>query len=95
MRCEAIYSFGTRTVRFAIYPAGMDGPRILAQISEDALRGVFGARGAGESLVHACDLHFGAIEPRALLCYFDQPGEPVVLQAEHFRVPATMTVSAF
>jgi len=87
MRCEAIHCFDKGTVRFAIYPEGMDGPRILAEISEDALRDLFGARGAGESLVQACELHFGAIEPRALQCYHDHPRQPVMLQSEDFAMP--------
>jgi len=34
MTCEAIFCFDTATVRFAIYPDGFEGPRIVAQIAK-------------------------------------------------------------
>ena len=37
MFSEAIHCRDTQTVRFAIYPDGIDGPRIIARISDDAL----------------------------------------------------------
>ena len=66
MSCEAIYCSDRATVRFAIYPDGFDGPRILAEISEDALRDLFGAHAGSDSLLQACQLHFGLIEAVAL-----------------------------
>jgi hypothetical protein len=34
---EAIYCFDTAAVKFAIYPEGGTGPRIIAEIGEDPL----------------------------------------------------------
>ena len=69
MRCEAIHCFDRATVQFAIYPDGLDGARILAEISEDALRDVFGASGGGDSLLQACNNYFTAIGAKALDVY--------------------------
>ncbi|MDN8614365.1 hypothetical protein [Variovorax ginsengisoli] len=43
-----------------------EGPRVLAETSEDALRDVFGARDGPKSLLDACESNFGAIESVAL-----------------------------
>ena len=45
MNCDAIYCFDRASVLFAIYPEGRAGPRVVAQISEDALRDIFDAHG--------------------------------------------------
>ncbi|WP_162566784.1 hypothetical protein [Variovorax sp. SRS16] len=94
MTCEAIHCFDTATVRFAIYPDGFDGPRIIAEISEDALRDLFGARGGGNSLVDACKLHFSLIEARAVERYRSAPSRPVVLAITDFGMPSVQAVEA-
>lgn len=88
MKCEAIHCFDKASVRFAIYPDGLDGPRILAEISEDALRDLFGGRGRGDSLVHACQLHFDVIEAKALLRHRVEPSKPVKLDTRDFAISA-------
>jgi hypothetical protein len=79
MTCEAIHCFDRATVRFAIYPDGYDGARIIAEISENALRDVFGASGGGDSLVRACNNHFGVIGAKALEAYRATSQVPIVL----------------
>lgn len=90
MSCEAIFCFDTATVRFAIYPDGFDDPRILAQITESALRDHFGARGGGESLVGAYDRHSPEIDEKALRCYRREPGSFIVLQTADFDLEARL-----
>jgi len=90
MSCEAIFCFDTATVRFAIYPDGFDGPRILAQITESALRDHFGARGGGETLVEAYDRHSPEIDEKALKCYCREPGAPIVLHTADFDAEARL-----
>lgn len=85
--CEAIHCFDMGTVRFAIYPDGFDGPRILAEISEDALRDRFGACGGGDSLVQACQAHFDLIEARALARHRSDPSRAVELNTNDFALP--------
>jgi hypothetical protein len=86
MRCEAIYCFDLATVRFAIYPDGLDGPRVLAEITEDALRDLFGARDGSDSLISACQAHFPLIEAVALECHRSAPMCPVKLLTTDFVV---------
>ncbi|HEY4080410.1 MAG TPA: hypothetical protein VGM81_06925 [Burkholderiaceae bacterium] len=94
MTCEAIHCFDTATVRFAIYPDGFDGPRILAEIEEDALRDLFGARGGGNTLVEACKLHFSLIEARAIERYRAVPSRPVMLAIADFAAPGALAEAA-
>ncbi len=84
MTCEAVHCFDKASVRFALYPDGFDGTRVLAEISEDALRDVFGARGNGESLVDACKTHFGVIEACALDHYRSVPRGSMNLVTDDF-----------
>ncbi len=91
MNCEAIHCFDVATVRFAIYPDGPDGPRILAEISEDALRDLFGARGGGDSFVRACQAHFDLIEAQALARHRTAPLQAVKLSTSDFAFPSTFT----
>ena len=66
MDFEGIYCFDTASVRFAFYPDGDDGARILGLISEQTLRDVCGARdGSGESLLATCRSHFSLIRDKA------------------------------
>ena len=84
MTCEAIYSFDTASVRFAIYPDGFEGPRILAEISENPLRDLFGARGGADSLVRACEDNFAIIEAEAVRRYRRAPARAVRLETTDF-----------
>ncbi|MGO4396351.1 hypothetical protein AB4Z46_33895 [Variovorax sp. M-6] len=84
MICEAIHCIDTASVRFAIYPDGLDGPRILAEVSEGALRDVFGACGRGDSLLQACGTHFDVIEGVALIHHRVDPLKPVKLETRDF-----------
>ena len=69
-------------------PDGLDGPRILAEISEDALRDLFGGHGRGDSLVQACQIHFDAIEAKALMRHRVEPFKPVKLDTRDFAISA-------
>jgi hypothetical protein len=84
MRCEAIHCFDRKSVRFATYPAGFDGPRVLAEICEDALRDLFGAQGGPDTLLEACALHFDIIEAIALERYGRKPYTGVYLRTADF-----------
>ena len=84
MYCEAIHCLETGTVRFAIYPDGLDGPRIMGHIADGALHDVFGAHDDEESLLRCCESHFDAIEARALERHREAPRQPVVLKASDF-----------
>lgn len=96
MECDAIYCFDRASVLFAIYPDGRNGPRVIAEISEDALRDLFGATGGGDSLVEACKEHFDAIEPMALCHHRREPTRPVVLSIDDFSsgMPSSTTQTA-
>lgn len=86
MNCEAIHCPDTDSVRFAIYPDGFDGPRIMARISDCALHQHFGAGADEISLLRACQAHFGLIEARALARYSAAPHIPVLLAPGDFAV---------
>jgi hypothetical protein len=83
MNCEAIHCADTRTVRFAIYPDGLDGPRITAHISEAALRGLEDIPLEDDAdLTEACEAHFDCIEAKALERYRASPSRPILLGPE-------------
>lgn len=86
MKCEAIHCPDTDTVRFAIYPDGFDGPRIIARIRAGALHERFGANGDEASLIDTCQAHFDLIEAKALEHYVAEPMLPVVLALTDFSV---------
>ncbi|MBT2322401.1 hypothetical protein J7E62_08600 [Variovorax paradoxus] len=79
MNCEAIHCTETRTVRFAIYPDGLDGPRIIAHISEAALRDL--SPTLDGDLTQTCESYFRCIEAMALERYRAAPSTPIVLSA--------------
>jgi len=81
MNCEAIHCAETRTIRFAIYPDGLDGARIIAHISEAALRGLCETPGADADLTEACETYFDCIEAQAVARYRAAPCTPVVLES--------------
>jgi len=84
MICEAVHCFDTATVRFAIYPDGLDGARILGEITEDALRDLFGARGGPDSLLEACERHFELIAATALKQHRLKPNQLIKLETMDF-----------
>jgi hypothetical protein len=85
MHCEAIHCPDTETVRFAIYPDGFDGPRIIAHVSDEALHERFGAADDEENLVETCDAYFDVIEAMALARYRAAPFLAVMLDTADFR----------
>lgn len=95
MDFEGIYCFDTASVRFAFYPDGNDGARILGMITEQTLRDVCGARdGSGDSLLATCRHHFSVIRDKALERYRADPARAVVLVTADFARPAVQ-VSQF
>ncbi|MET0542943.1 MAG: hypothetical protein ABWZ88_14470 [Variovorax sp.] len=90
---EAIYCFDTAAVKFAIYPEGGNGPRIIAEIGEDPLRHHFGATGGGDSLVDAFVSHATEIKSRALKRYRAEPRKPVLLSSEDFELAEQIRLS--
>jgi hypothetical protein len=73
-------------VRFAIYPQDLDGPRVLAEISENALEELFGADKHPKSWVSACCVHFDFIKEVALQRYRYFPEVPICLRTVDFFV---------
>jgi hypothetical protein len=88
MNFEGIYCFDTACVRFAFYPEGPAGPRVLAQISEETLHDEFGAREMGDRLLETCRQHFHAIEPAAVARYRSTSCQPITLTLEDFSLHA-------
>lgn len=84
MDFEGIYCFDTATVRFAIYPDGPDGARVVAQISEETLHDVFGTRNLGDRLLETCKAHFDAIGAAALRRYRANPHQAIDLDVRDF-----------
>ncbi|TWD86145.1 hypothetical protein FB547_10487 [Variovorax beijingensis] len=84
MDFEGIYCFDTAAVRFAIYPDGHDGARIIGQISEETLHDVFGTRDLGDRLLETCKAHFDVIGAAALKRYRANPNQPIVLTVDDF-----------
>jgi len=82
---EAIYCFDTAAVRFAIYP---DGVRVVAEISEDPLRDLFGASEGGESLVQAYLENAEIINATANERHRMTGGLPVLLETADFEMSA-------
>ncbi|HJS05131.1 MAG TPA: hypothetical protein VJ832_16740 [Variovorax sp.] len=85
MICEAIHCAETKTVRFAIYPDGLDGPRIMAHVSEAALRGLCDSPGEDPDLTTTCEAYFDCIEAKALERYRAAPSKPIVLGPADLR----------
>lgn len=94
MSGDAIYCFDRACVLFAIYPEGKAGPRVVAEISEDALRDEFGAQGGGDSLVDACRSHFDVIEAVALRRYREDPVKAVLVEVGDFAFPAFPSIDS-
>lgn len=92
MKREAIYCFDTATVRFAIYPDGFDGARVVAQIGEDPLRDLFGAKGGGDTLLAAYDRHADAIDALAAAHFHRAPQQAIVLHTKDFEFAAMYRV---
>ncbi|MEJ8827261.1 hypothetical protein WKW80_35670 [Variovorax humicola] len=90
MICEAVHCFDRATVRFAIYPDGLDGARILGEITEDALRDLFGARGGPDSLLEACERHFELIAAIALEQHRLKPRQSTKLETMDFANPISI-----
>lgn len=88
MDFEGIYCFDTASVRFAFYPDGDDGARILGLISEVTLRDAFNARdGSGDNLLATCRQHFNVIRQKAIGRYRAEPSQAVVLTTPDFAPP--------
>ena len=82
---DAIYCFDTATVRFAIYPQGPAGERVVAEIGEDPLRDLFGAAGASDTLIDAYHANCEIINMLALERHQAVPGAPVRLETIDFE----------
>lgn len=85
MHFEGIYCFDRGVVRFAIFPTGAAGPRILADISEEALADIFRVRGGGDAWLQGCDLNFDTIAAAAIKKWSSDPGAQILLEPPDFR----------
>jgi hypothetical protein len=94
MTSDAIYCFDRASVLFAIHPEGSSAPRVVAEITEDALRDIFGAQGGGDSLVEACRAHADQIEDAAMRHYRRDPEKPVMLQTADFELPWSLATDS-
>jgi len=84
MSSEAVYCAATGSVRFAIYPDGDDGARIIARVTRDALCDLFGATPHGDAMVNAYARHADLIDACALARYRLDPLLAVVLVTADF-----------
>jgi len=84
MSSEAVHCAATGSVRFAIYPDGDDGARIIARVTREALCELFGAAPHGDVMVHAYTRHADLIDACALMRYRLDPSRAVVLVASDF-----------
>ena len=62
MKCEAVHCQDRRTVRFAVYPDGFEGPRILAEVTEEFLWAMSGRHMDSDALVRVCEQNFESLE---------------------------------
>ena len=86
MASEATYTSETRTLKFAIYPDGFDGPRILAVIAADVMHERFGAQEGSSAMVTAYESSRELIDAEALGRYRDDPSTPVELTSRDFEL---------
>lgn len=87
MISDVYFCFDRASVLFAIHPGRPWGPRVVCEISEDALRDVFRARGGSDDLAQACRRHFDLIEAAALRRHHQHPDAPVKLETGDFAFP--------
>jgi hypothetical protein len=85
MRFEGIYCFDRGVVCFAIFPTGAGGPRVLADISEEALAEIFKVRGGGDAWLQGCAANFDVIATAANEKWTAYPGAEVHLEPQDFR----------
>lgn len=88
MDFEGIYCFDTATVRVAVYPDGPQGPRIVAQVSEDTLHDALGVVEIGERMLEACKRHFDVVEAAAVERYRASPRQSITLGFDDLRAMA-------
>jgi hypothetical protein len=79
MTFEGIHRIDQGSIRFAFYPDGHDGGRILADISEQTLSHIFGGRIGKESWVDLCARHGQLNTAEAVLQYRIDPSRPIEL----------------
>jgi len=84
MMAQATYRYDTATVQFAIYPHGPESAPVIAEITESALRALFGAKGGPSSLVKAYEDASDAINGVALSHFNAAPERSVVLKISSF-----------
>lgn len=84
-RFEGIYCFDRGVVRFAFFPLGAIGPRVLADISEEALTDVFKIRGGGDAWLRGCAANIDVIAAAAQKKWADRPSAEIRLEASDFR----------
>ena len=84
MLCQAIYRADRDAVRFAFYPDGDDGPRILGEVSGAALRDRLGAGTSDEALLAACNANYDVISALAVDCFRRRPQGPITLECADF-----------
>lgn len=89
MEFEGSYCFDTASVRFAIYPDGPEGPRVVAHISEHTLHDAFGTREAGHGLLEICKLHFDVLEAAVVARFRTDPRWPLMITIDDFPLSAT------
>ena len=84
---EGIHRIDTASVRFAFYPDGYDGARILGDISENTLRDIWGAHMCEQGLIELCTQNFELIETMAIAAYRTDSTRPIVLSVSDFNIP--------
>lgn len=84
MEFEGSYCFDTASVRFAVYPDGPEGPRVVAHISQGTLHDAFGTKEVGHGLLEACERHFDALEAAVAARLRTDPQWPLMITIDDF-----------
>lgn len=81
MTSTAIYCYDRACVRFAVYPDGPVGRRVLAEVTDHALRHAFGVHGGPGALVQTCEQNIYFLEERVARRFRLDPRQPVMIDA--------------
>lgn len=85
MPTEAFHTPARKTVRFAIYPDGFEGPRISAEITECALCEIYGSNDSVDDLIACYRANFVEIQMIALKRHHRSPSVAICLEKEDFQ----------
>lgn len=80
MAQEFKYDFDRSSVCFAIYPDGMEGPRVVARITAEALADTFEVPENHDAVLDAYRENAASIDAEALKRYRSDPSGDIVIK---------------